>query len=46
MTIDNIFDIVLSVIPVLNRITIYTAIMNPGEKQQIYAKIRTLKPRF
>lgn len=46
MTNDNIFDNVLSVIPVLNRITIYTAIMNPGEKQDIYAKIRALKPRF
>jgi len=45
ITQDNIFDIVLSVIPVLNRITIYTAIMNPGEKQDIFAKIRTLKPR-
>jgi hypothetical protein len=46
MTSDNIFDIVLSVIPVLNRITVYTAIMNPGEKQGIFAKIRTLKPRY
>jgi hypothetical protein len=46
MTTNNIFDIVLSVIPVLNRITIYTAIMNPGEKQEIFAKIRTLKPRL
>jgi len=46
MTTNNIFDIVLSVIPVLNRITVYTAIMNPGEKQEIYAKVRTLKPRF
>jgi hypothetical protein len=46
ITINNIFDIVLSVIPVLNRITIYTAIMNPGEKQDIFAKIRTLKPRL
>lgn len=46
MTVNNIFDNVLSVIPVLNRITIYTAIMNPGEKQEIFAKIRTLKPRF
>jgi len=45
ITQDSIFDIVLSVIPVLNRITIYTAIMNPGEKQDIFAKIRTLKPR-
>ncbi|CAF1162176.1 unnamed protein product [Rotaria sordida] len=43
MTTNNIFNIVLSVIPVLNRITIYTAIMNPGEKQEIFAKIRTLK---
>jgi hypothetical protein len=46
MTTNNLFDIVLSVIPVLNRNTVYTAIMNPGEKQDIYAKIRTLKPRF
>jgi hypothetical protein len=46
MTMNNIFDIVLSVIPVLNKITIYTAIMNPGENQDIFAKIRTLKPRF
>jgi hypothetical protein len=46
ITQDSIFDIVLSVIPVLNRITIYTAIMNPGEKQDIFAKIRTLKPRL
>ena len=44
MTSENIFDIVLSVIPVLNRLTIYTAIMNPGVKQAIFAKIRTLKP--
>ncbi|CAF3458071.1 unnamed protein product [Rotaria sp. Silwood1] len=43
MTTNNIFNIVLSVIPVLNKITIYTAIMNPGEKQEIFAKIRTLK---
>lgn len=46
MTTNNIFDIVLSVIPVLNKITIYTAIMNPSENQDIFAKIRTLKPRF
>jgi acid ceramidase len=46
MTMNNIFDIVLSVIPVLNEITIYTAIMNPGEKQNIFAKIRALKPRY
>ncbi|CAF1104956.1 unnamed protein product [Adineta steineri] len=45
MTQDNIYDIVLSVIPVLNKLTVYTAIMNPGEKQDIFAKIRTLKPR-
>ncbi|UJR08334.1 hypothetical protein I4U23_012605 [Adineta vaga] len=45
MTSENMFDIVLSVIPVLNRLTIYTAIMNPGIKQDIFAKIRTLKPR-
>lgn len=42
---NNIFDNVLSVIPVLNKITVYTAIMNPSESQDIFAKIRTLKPR-
>lgn len=43
MTIDNIFNVTLSVIPILNRYTVYTAIMNPGEQQEIIAKIRTLK---
>ncbi|CAF2092772.1 unnamed protein product [Rotaria magnacalcarata] len=43
MTIDNIFNIALSVIPVLNRNTVYTAIMNPAKNQEIFAKIRTLK---
>jgi hypothetical protein len=45
MTVENIFSIVLSVIPVLNTNTIYTAMMNPGDKQDIFAKIRALKPR-
>lgn len=43
MTEDNLFDLVLSVIPVLNRKTIYTAIMNPSENEDILAKIRCLK---
>lgn len=43
MTMVNIFDNVLSVIPVLNRITIHTTIMSPGDKQEMYSKIRTLK---
>lgn len=43
MTLDDIFNITLSVIPVLNRRAVYTAIMNPAKNQEIFAKIRTLK---
>ena len=41
---DRLFQIVLSVVPVLNQHTIYTALMNPAEEQQqeMQAKIRTL----
>ena len=42
MTEDNLFDFVLSVIPVLHRKTIYTAIMNPSANDDILAKIRCL----
>ena len=43
-TSDRLFQIVLSVVPVLNQHTIYTAVMNPADEQgEIQAKIRTLK---
>lgn len=47
MTRENLFNLVLSTIPVLNKITIYTALMSPGEDNlDIFAKIRTLNTRF
>ena len=45
LTREEIFDPVLSVVPVLNQDTIYTAIMSPGDRQETLAMIRTLKPR-
>ena len=45
LTREAIFDPVLSVVPVLNQHTIYTAIMSPGDRQETLAMIRTLRPR-